>query len=327
MGRLSSADGKTIGGRLEYRETVPGRWLRSYSLNVSTEQEWNFGGDKQIGQVQPQVQLTWRNFWKTNVTGTINPHVSDERLTRGGPVMQKPRGWLLQFVVQNSDASQTRGSVDVRYGRDEDDGLTARGEATISVQPTPAWLLSVNPLYEHLVDTQQYVSTVNGGGAETYGKRYVFAHVDRHTYSAKIRMNYTFKPDLNLDLYAEPFAASGRYDDFGELAAAGSRATRVYGVAEGTTLVTQPDGTHTVTDGAAAFTIRNVDFNVLSFRSNLVLRWEWRPGSTLYVVWQQDRSSREAIGLRATAGDLWDSFSAPGRNFVAVKASFWLAVH
>ena len=74
-------------------------------------------------------------------------------------------------------------------------------------------------------------------------------------------------------------------------------------------------------------TLKNVDFNVLSFRSNLVLRWEWRPGSTLYVVWQQDRSDREALGTRVTAGDLLDSFSAPGRNFLAVKASFWLSMN
>jgi hypothetical protein len=326
LGRLSSADGRTVGGRLEYRETVPGRWLRAYSFSASTEQEWNYSGDHQVGFLQPQVQLTWRNFWKTNVTGTINPRLFDERLTRGGPQMQKPGNWLVQLVVSNSDASQTRGSVDVRLGGDEDEGRTFRGEMTIAVQPRPQWLLSLNPMYEHLIDTQQYVSTIGGGSAMTYGRRYVFAHIDRQTYSAKVRMSYTFKPDLNVDLYAEPFAASGRYDNFGELAAPRGRALREYG-SGGTMIQTASDGAHTVTDGGQTFTIRNVDFNVLSFRSNLVLRWEWRPGSTLYVVWQQDRSSREAVGLRATAGDLFDSFSAPGRNFLAVKASFWFSMN
>jgi hypothetical protein len=325
MGRIGSADGSTVGGRLEYRETVPGRWLRGYSFSVSDEHEWNFGGDQQVGLITPQVNLTWRNFWETNVTGTINTRVDDERLTRGGPLMQKPRSWRVQAEVESSDASQTRGSVEVQYGRTEDDGMTFTGETTISVQPGPRWLLSLNPVYEHLLDTQQYVSTVNGGGAQTYGRRYVFAHIDRHTYSTKIRLNYTFKPDLNVDLYAEPFAASGSYSDFGELEAARSRSVLVYGT-DGTTITTRDDGSHLVTGSGPSFTIRNVDFNTLSFRSNLVLRWEWRPGSTFYVVWQQDRSSREAIGSRATAGDLFDSFSAPGRNFLAVKASFWFSV-
>jgi hypothetical protein len=240
-------------------------------------------------------------------------------------MMGKPRNWQLQAVVQNSDSAQTRGTVDVRYGRDEDGGLTARGEATIAVQPRPRWLMSINPIYERLVDTQQYVSTVNGGGALTYGRRYVFARIDRSTYTARVRLNYTFRPDLNLDLYAEPFAASGQYNGFGELSAARSRVLRVYGT-DGTTIVTRADGSHAVTDGDATFSLRNVNFNVLSFRSNLVLRWEWRPGSTLYVVWQQDRSGRELVNDRVSAGDLFDSFGAPGKNLLAVKASFWFAL-
>ena len=117
----------------------------------------------------------------------------------------------------------------------------------------------------------------------------MFGRVDRSTYSTQLRANYTFKPDMTLDLYAEPFAASGRYDNIGELSAARSRLLRLYGTG-GTTLTPLADGSLRVTDGDAAFVLPNRDFNVLSFRSNLVLRWEWRPGSTLYLVWQQDRA-------------------------------------
>jgi hypothetical protein len=326
IGRLNWTDSNSARGRIEYRETVPGRWLRTYSISLFSLIDVNKSGDRQRGQLQPQLRLTWRNFWRTNVTATFNSRVQDQRLTRGGPLMEKPRGWIVQTVVQNSDASQTRGSLDLRVARDEDEGSTLRAEATVAVQPMPRWLMSVTPFYEHLIDTQQYVTALNGGSF-TYGRRYVFARVDRSTYSAKVRLNYTFKPDLNLDLYAEPFAASGRYDSFGELAEAGRRTRREYGEEEGTTFTTQADGSHAVTDGESAFTLRNVDFNVLSFRSNLVLRWEWRPGSTLYLVWQQDRSSREAIGATASPGDLFDAFSAPGRNFLAVKASFWLSMN
>src|SRR6185503_11487048 len=133
--------------------------------------------------------------------------------------------------------------------------------------------------------------------------------------------NYTFKPDLNLDFYAEPFAASGRYDRFGELLAARSRYLRVYGQ-NGTTATIQTDSSTLVQDGSVRFTISNPDFDVLSFRSNLVLRWEWRPGSMLYLVWQQNRSSSAVARARAGLGDLFDSFSAPGDNFFAIKASF-----
>ena len=105
----------------------------------------------------------------------------------------------------------------------------------------------------------------------------MFAHIDRSTYSTQFRWTYTFKPDLTLDFYGEPFAASGRYSNIGELWPHARRQMRTYGT-DGTTLTTLADGTRRVTDGAASFTLRNSDFNVQSFRSNLVLRWEWRAG-------------------------------------------------
>jgi hypothetical protein len=81
-----------------------------------------------------------------------------------------------------------------------------------------------------------------------------------------------------------------------------------------------------VTFGESTFTLTNRDFNTTSFQSNVVLRWEWRPGSTLYLVWQQSRDERETIGTPVRLGDLFGSISTPGSNIVLVKASFWLPV-
>jgi hypothetical protein len=79
-----------------------------------------------------------------------------------------------------------------------------------------------------------------------------------------------------------------------------------------------------VVDGADSFVIPNRDFNVKSFRSTMVLQWEWRPGSTLYLVWQQDRSDTEAIGNRVGLDDPFRALSATGSNYFAIKASYWL---
>jgi hypothetical protein len=79
-----------------------------------------------------------------------------------------------------------------------------------------------------------------------------------------------------------------------------------------------------VTDGPESFTLPDRDFHAVSFRSNLVLRWEVRPGSTLFVVWQQDLSDAGRGGSMARPSDLLDAFGAPGRNVLAVKMSYWL---
>jgi hypothetical protein len=324
-GRISTGDGVQARAQLEYRETAPGPWWRNYNVRLTNNNEWNFGGVRQTGDYTLRGQVTWPNYWQTVVSGTFNVETNDARLTRGGPLMQKPRGWRMNMNAQTADSSPTRTNVQVVYGRDEAGGLTFESNAGLRMQPGSQWQLTIEPGYQREINTQQYVSRVEGGGLGTYGSRYIFGHVDRSTYKTALRLNYTFKPDMTLELYAEPFAASGRYDHIGELVAARTRLLRTYGVEEGTTIGSLDEETLLVTDRNASFTIDNKDFNVQSFRSNLVLRWEWRPGSTLYLVWQQDRAWEEIARSRASLGNMFGSLGQTGDNFFAVKATFWLA--
>jgi hypothetical protein len=323
MGRLSFADGIRFDVGLRYRETIPGKVFRSYLVGVSQNNEWSYDGERQGGSVRANTTLTFLNFWTATVNTGPNFRVLDQRLTRGGPLMSAPGGWTTTATLRNRAAAQTGWNASVTRTIDELEGALWNVNGGLSFRPGPRWQLSVTPTYIRELDPQQYVTALSGGSPATYGTRYIFSHIDRTTLSTQMRMGYTFRPDLNLDLYAEPFTASGRYFDWGELAASRALGLRTYGTSE-TTITRQPDGSQTVTDAGTTFTLRNNDFNVRSFRSNLVLRWEWRPGSTLYLVWQQDRREEERIGSRITGGDLFDSFTAPGRNFFVVKTSFWM---
>ena len=321
IGRLATSDGVRVDAQLEYRETVPGRWYREYSFVVGHGQEWNHGGERQTlagrggggddggGQqdatLATDVSFTWPNFWQTEWSYEFQQRGQDMRLTRGGPSMQRPQSWFSGLDVESSDASATQAGFEVRYGRSEDGGLLFEGEVGVTLRPGPQWELSISPSYEREIDTQQYVTALRGGGPATFGGRYIFADIDRSTYSAEVRLNYTFKPDLTLDFYAEPFAASGHFNRFGELAAARDR------------LLLPVD--------AETIGLEERDFNVQSFRSNLVLRWEWRPGSTLYFVWQQDRETEETLSRRASLRDMFGSIATRGDNFFAIKASWWFS--
>jgi hypothetical protein len=124
--------------------------------------------------------------------------------------------------------------------------------------------------------------------------------------------------------YAEPFAASGHFSNFGELAAPRSKALRVYGVAPGTGIQPGSEGGFILGDGTDIFTLPHVDFNRLSFRSNLVLRWEWLPGSTAFLIWQQSRrQSDDATGRLIVPRDLLDASRSAGDNFLVAKVSYW----
>jgi hypothetical protein len=302
IGRFNTGDGIVGSGRIEYRETEPGRWFRGYSFSTNMRNEWNFGGVLQLAQLTPAISWTLPNFWEVDLEGVFSLPAQDERLTRGGPSMERPGRWQGELELQSSDATETRGELTLVYGRDDDGGLTFEVGGDLTMQPRPQWQLSINPTYERELNTQQYITTLGGGPAATFGGRYLFAHVDQSTYSTQIRLNYTFKPDLTLDFYGEPFAASGRFSHLSELAAARTRLML-----------------------PSSATLPSRDFNVQSFRSNLVLRWEWRAGSTLYLVWQQDRETEEALRTRVSIGDLFSSVGRRGDNFFAIKASYWFS--
>ena len=114
---------------------------------------------------------------------------------------------------------------------------------------------------------------------------------------------------------------------FGELPEPRSTTLRRYGT-DGTTIERFAPDSIVITDngGADSLTLSDPDFNVLSFRSNLVLRWEWRPGSTLFLVWQQNRGSEVTSNHRVTLDDMWDSFGTEGDNFFALKITYWLGI-
>jgi len=326
IGRVTSADGIRFNSRLRYRETTPGKVLRTYSVGASQNNEWNYGGNRQGGNIRALIDLTFLNFWTSTFSTGPDFRTLDSRLTRGGPLMGTPGGWTTSATLRSRAAAQTVWNGSVTAATDEAGGRTLNLNGGLSFRPGARWQLSATPTYIRQTDSQQYVTTLSGGREETYDRRYVFSYIDRSTLSTQLRMSYTLKPDLNLDVYTEPFAASGRYYDFGELSAPRARLLRVYGT-DGTTVSLEPDDSRIVTDGASTFTLDNSDFNVRSFRSNLVVRWEWRPGSTLYLVWQQNRMQSEAFGNRVSFGDLFGSLGAPGSNFFVVKASFWLPIN
>ena len=334
FGRLNFAGDYLGGARVTYRETVPGRLFRAYSFTVNLRHYAYF--DRNLGiryTLSSNNSFTFLNFWRTTLNVTRFFRGQDAQLTRGGPVMGVPLGWSYGGSLRNRAGSQTQWQLDANYRSNELGDHVWQSATRLSVRPSPSLRLSVAPEYRNENGTRatfsgpinrQYLTTLPGGRPETFGQRYVFGLPDQTTLSLQLRASYTFKPDLTLDVYAEPFAASGRYDTFGETLAPGARALRVYGT-DGTTIERRLDGTRLVTDGDDSFILDNYDFNIRSFRSNVVLRWEWRPGSTLFVVWQQNRASRVADGQHVGLGDLFGSLSAPGDNIFAVKTTLWMS--
>jgi hypothetical protein len=162
--------------------------------------------------------------------------------------------------------------------------------------------------------------------AHTYGNRYVFGEMDYTEFSASVRVNWTFTPNLSLQLYAQPLASKAEFTNFKELAEPKTYDFNRYG--DGSSAIEKVDGSYTVDpDGsgpAQSFTFDDPNFNIRSLRINAVLRWEYMPGSALYLVWTQNRFNdhyQNDFQLNSAMTSLWDQTAD---NIIMAKLTYWM---
>lgn len=320
LGRITRTDLATAHASLTRRETTPRGWLRNWALTGEAASNWTFGGEQRRSVFELTVNTEWRNFWTTNMHIHVEPSSQDDRLTRGGPTLhfasfreiwmdiggdsRKRIEWELRLFHTHRTDGTRNNSISIALGGGI--GSRFRGE----IRPSIAWN----------TDARQYVTALDDPAAATFGRRYVFSTLERRTLSSRLRATWALSPDMVFDVYAEPFASSGRYLSFGHLAAPSGAALVDYDDVE-----TLGDGSRIARDGTGEWALPARDFRVISLRSNAVLRWEWRPGSMLFLVWQQNRADEERLG-GAQVGDLLDAWSAPSEHRFAVKVSWWLGL-
>jgi hypothetical protein len=169
-----------------------------------------------------------------------------------------------------------------------------------------------------------------------FGNRYVFAYIKTRTISLDTRVNWTFSPNLTLQLFVQPFIASGAYSSFREFAAPRAVKKLVYGEDVGTIVRTPAVGSGSAgsaasymvdPDGAgpaAPFTFSDPDFITRSLRGSAVLRREYRPGSTVYFVWTQQRTGFDAAGTFDFGSAASAIFRDRPVNLFQVKVNYWI---
>jgi hypothetical protein len=330
LGFLQLVDRKFFVGRLAYRETRPTRWLQSYEIAALNQNVWNYGNELLSQWVRPEVSLVWRNFFETTLVGEVEAPTLNAHLTRGGPYMRTQARQGLGVELASPQGASTRVTAGGSWARDAAGGRILGVSLGGSVRPGPQWQLSLTPGVTRQRDPRQYVARLAAGdAATTLDDRYVFATLDYAEVNATVRLNYTLRPDLTLETFLQPFAASGRYSRFGQLRAPRSGALDLYPAAgaarAGVREIALGDGQTLRVPTAVA----GEDFTTRAMRSNAVLRWEWRPGSTLFAVWQQTRdgylpAADGAAPRAARLGDLADALRGRRNHVFAVKASYWL---
>jgi hypothetical protein len=301
LGFLRRADERSVGNWLQFRRDRPSRWFRNRVINFNQWRSWNFDGNRLHGGENINGQVTFINNWSIGGGYNWGHGGLDDRGTRGGPgVRTNPARNFWQYA--NSDRRK-RFSANYfgAYGGDAF-GTTWREFAPeVTYRPVPAVMAGIGLRINHSTDDSQWIDTVESASGTSH---YVFGRLDQTTVAMTGRLNYTMTPNLSLQLYAQPFVSAGDYGGMKELAAPRSA-------------VYADRYTPYLYDG-------DPDFNVKSFRTTNVLRWEYKPGSTLFVVWQQARENDAVPGGFRFGRDVHDIFGVAPKNVFLVKFAYWL---
>ena len=308
-----------------WSEPAPRGILRSYSVELEREDQWDFGGLAVRASTQASGSARFRNKWEAE-TSLAYRDVVDTRMLRGGPALR----WHDYFEASlggRSDPSRRLAATlegETAWTRD-DDSRSASLEGSLTLRLSNRLSLSGGAGYERLLDQLQYAATADAGGEP----RYVLAQLDQDTWSFTFRVDLAITPELTLQYYGSPFIGTGRYTSFKQatdtLAHANADRFRLYGPDE--IAYREADNRYVVTEagGAPAYSFANPDFSFRQFRSNLVARWEWKPGSSLYVVWSQGRTAALPT-YQPSFGTNWNElWGTQPDNVFLVKLSYWFS--
>jgi hypothetical protein len=312
-----------------WRKPNPDKYTRSRYLWAAKWWTWNYARELQGNGFNMETGFTAKNYWSFWFYSSVNWRVLNDRLTRGGPAAAKPAYRYVSLGGQSDSRKKISFSADAGYGWNDAGGWDESGSLSISLKPSSFLTISTGPSLSRSRAIAQYVNTVaDSTASNTYGSRYVFSDLDQFQVSMSTRINWILSPKMSLQVYLQPLISEGDYWDFKELARPRTYSFLRYGSDIGNIGVDVSRDYSVDPDGAGAapsFSFHDPDFNFKSLKVNAIFRWEWRLGSTLYLVWTQNRQDFSNPGCFSAGRDIAKVFTAPANNIFMARIAYWIS--
>ncbi|HET6232003.1 MAG TPA: DUF5916 domain-containing protein [Longimicrobiaceae bacterium] len=330
LGFLSRADYVWMNANVHRNWNKPTRWYRSVGLTLGAQQQYTFERDLNDRQLHGSIGATLPSYWDVGTFFIYHPGVFDDRLTRGGPVVRRGAYQYLNASLSTDSRKSVVLSTNPSYTWAQEGPAGYELNLNARFKPASNVTVQLGPYVSRDGTGVQFVRRfADPTATDFYGQRIVFSDILQHTIAMDTRVAWTFTPTLTMELFAQPFASTGKYFRFKQYDGARTLDKTTFDAAQLTVLkshtgrdsvfVLDPDR-----DPATAnFTFSNPDFNFRSLRGNAVVRWEYRPGSTLFFVWQQQRSGASPFGDFALGRDARAPFREHPDNVFVIKASYW----
>lgn len=304
----------------------PGYFYRWASVNAAVFRNYDYDGNLLGEGLFHSGNLEFLNYYRLHWNVFYSFQSLDNRQTRGGPLTVDPSSYHLHLFARSD--SRNNWVVSLNGGFSNSTDYTGFNLGTgIELKPASNISFSVNPGFSKSDNNTQWIGAYDDPFAvHTYKKRYVFAEIHHTTLSAGIRLNWTFTPKLSFQLFMQPLISSGNYTNFKELVRPRSYDYQTFGQGNSTfdktTYTADPDGP----GPAPAIDIGNPDFNFISLRGNAVVRWEYMPGSVLYLVWTQTRSNETNTGSFQLDNSVNQLLNIQPDNIFLMKFTYWLNI-
>lgn len=325
VGYLMMADLIENQTEIGIRQTEPKKLLRNYTLTLGQRNAWNFGGLNTYIDLNAQFITMFDNRMELSITESYVFSEFDTRVLRGGPAFRLSPYWE-NDIMFNTDESKR-----VIFTIINNSILsTDRISRLYSIQPALSFrlgnhiYLKTDFRYTNNRDNFMYVSKKEAESGEIN----LMALIRQQTYSFTFRFNYNITPDISIQYYGNPFISSGIYSDFKRPADtyAGDIMDRYHSYASTEIVFDESANSYYINEGSDSYDFKNPDFSFREFRSNLVGRWEYRPGSTIYLVWENNRTNRENAYISSLGRNFDQLFDIQPTNVFMLKISFWLGL-
>jgi hypothetical protein len=310
----------------QYRNPKVGKLFRERYVSFAKSYTWNYGRDIQGDGAFTFVNAQFKNYWSLFGNAMYFWGSQDDRATRGGPSMASPPSTGGSFGFQTDSRKRLRLAVDNGYNTNDAGAWSWNGSLNVRYIPASSLEISTGPSFSRTHALAQYVDRVVDPVAQaTYGSRYVFGTLNQKEFSLQTRVNYVLSPKISLQMYIQPLVSVGDYVEFKEFAQPRTFDFIRYGIDRGALAYEPVTRRYTVDpgDGGAEFSFENPDFNFKSLRLNAIFRWEWRPGSTMYVVWTEQRQDLTRPGVFTFRRDFSATFNAPADDVLMFKIAYW----
>lgn len=296
----------------------------NFFLNTNYWMYWNFSGKLLATNTNMNFHTQFKNKWFFNGNFNRQSQNTSTTLLRGGPSFINPGDQSLNINFGTDQSKKLSFFFGNYHGSGDANSMNGHeyyGE--INYRPTNSISISFDPNYGIQNSELQYVSTTGIDGNPLY----LFSTLNQKTLSFTFRVNFTINPELSIEYYGQPFISAGKYSHFKKITQpdAPKYKERYYEYTPTELTFDSESNTYNVNDGRV-FSFSNPDFNFRQFRSNLVVRWEYLPGSTLYLVWSQGRTSTDTKGLFSYGRDMKDLFSITPHDVFLIKLSYWFAL-